>query len=35
LLGERTQPGAALGDPTVIVAMDQVGGLERGHGRRV
>ncbi len=29
-LGERPQAGAPLGDPTVVVAVDQVGGLERG-----
>ncbi len=34
-LGERAQLGAALGDAAVVVAEDQVGGLERGHGGRV
>ena len=31
LLGECAQPPSAFGDPTVIVAVDEVGGLERGH----
>ncbi len=30
-LGERAQPGAALGDGAVVVAVDQVRGLELGH----
>ncbi len=30
-LGQRAQPRAALGDAAVVVAVDQVGGLERGH----
>ena len=34
-LRERAQLGAALGDAAVVVAEDQVGGLERGHGGRV
>ena len=34
-LGERSQPGAALADAPVVVAVDEVGGLELGHGGRV
>lgn len=34
-LGERPQSGAALADATVVVAVDEVGGLELGHGGRV
>ena len=30
-LRHRAQPAAALGDPPVVVAVDQVGGLEGGH----
>ena len=32
-LRERAQPRAALGDPAVVVAVDEVGGLEGGHRR--
>ena len=31
-LGQRPQARAALPDPPVVVAVDEVGGLERGHG---
>ena len=31
LLGERAQARAALGDRAVVVAVDQVGGLQLGH----
>ena len=34
-LGERPQAGAPLGDPAVVVAVDQVRGLERRHRNRV
>ena len=34
-LGELAQLGAALGDAAVVVAEDEVDGLERGHGGRV
>ena len=34
-LRQRAQLGAALGDAAVVVAEDQVGGLEGGHGGRV
>ena len=30
-LGQRPQPRAALGDRAVVVAVDQVGGLQLGH----
>ena len=32
LLGQRPQLRAALGEPAVVVAVDQVGGLPGGHG---
>ena len=35
LLGQRLQPRAALGDGAVVVAVDQVGGLQLGHLARV
>ena len=34
-LGQGAQPRPALGDPAVVVAVDQIRGLERGHLGRV
>src|SRR5207237_700186 len=34
-LSQRPQPGAPLGDPAVVVAVDQIRRLERGHRLRV
>ena len=34
-LGHRAQAGAPLGDPTVVITVDQVGGAEAGHPLRV
>ena len=34
-LGHRAQAGAPLGDPAVVIAVDQVGGAEAGHAVRV
>jgi hypothetical protein len=34
-LRQRAQMGAALGDPAVVIAMNQVGGLKRRHDQPV